>query len=479
MISFPFSLLATALISGTCGVYSPDGEKIAFQKVADGKSRLMVFDRVRGTSQRVEPGAGNAAHPAWHPAGDALVYTYGDETKTAWAARQDSTGYHLRIWRPGAPLSTLTTGRFRDYMPSFSADGRKIFFVSTRETPPEVMQASRSSVFAINVDGTGVTNLVRSTMNNTGMGQPVQSPDGTLIAYAKINSFYDTWQLVCARSARPARGCLVTPAGHHAYAPRWTPDGRHLVYTGFSRGDPTWCIYVLNPQTGALRRLCPGRNPDVHPSGKWILYDDGATLHERPFDPADEPCDVPTNMPQMISIEPERVFWQCQTPHYPHRQPMDNAFIFGTERTFFVRAKIKFVNAEEPRFRHYVTGSYEGAPLGFELFVDRDTPKFGVRDASGRYLGVVSNLKLKEGRTYLLTGIRTNNRLFVSVDDTHTSTLSFHGTYPLTTPLSLQLGPTLTAQNEIISAEIGTGWPNNIDRPATHEEIFGRKETLP
>ena len=475
------NLLAVALTTGTCGVYSPDGSKIAVQRVENGKSRVGVWEREAGRFTLIEPGPGNAAHPAWSPAGDALVYTYGNETNTAWAAKDGVTGYHLRIWRSdsrrggGSPCSgdirEITNGRFRDYMPSFAPDGKRILFVSTRCASPKVGLATRSGLYAVGLDGGGLTNLVPSTVNDMGAGQPVVSPDGRIIAFAQIDNFRDTWHLVCARAYDPARGCRVTPKGQSAYAPRWTPDGRYLVYTGFSKGDPGWCVYVLDPRTGATRRICEGRNPDVHPSGKWLLYDDGANIYERPFGADDLPEAAETAAPHK-EVEPERVIWRAENPAYPSTVPMDERFVFGTARTFFVRAKVRFKAAAEPRFRHFVTGAYEGAPLGFELFVDRDTPKFGVREASGLYMGVVSDRQLEDGKEYVLTGVRTHDRIIVRVDEDRPCELRFSTTYPLDRPLKMSVGPTLGGTGEILWAEVGTGWPRGLPRPATRHEIF-------
>ena len=475
------NILAAALTAGTCGVYSPDGAKIALQRVENGKSRVDVWERASGHFTWVEPGPGNAAYPAWSPAGDALVYTYGNETNTAWAAKDGTTGYHLRIWRSdgrrdgGSPcgegIREITTGRFRDYMPSFSPDGKRLYFVSTRCASPQVGMATRSGIYAVDADGGGLTNLVPSTVNDMGAGQPVVSPDGRILAFAQIDNFRDTWHLVCARTDDPARSCRVTPKGQSAYAPRWTPDGRHLVYTGFSKGDPGWCVYVLDPRTGATRRICEGRNPDVHPSGKWLLYDDGTNLHERPFGADDLPEAAETAAPH-TEVEQEQIIWRVEKPAYPATVPMDGRFVFGTARTFFVRAKVRFKAAAEPRFRHYVTGAYEGAPLGFELFVDRDTPKFGAREASGLYMGAVSDRRLEDGKEYLLTGVRTHDRLLVRVDDGIPSEFRFNGTYPLDRPIKMSVGPTLGGTGEILWAEVGTGWPKDMPRPATRHEIF-------
>ena len=427
MISTTCVLLAAALLGeGTCGVYSPDGGKIVLQRTVAGKSRVGVLDRATGRFAWVEKGAGNAVYPAWSPSGDAIVYSYGNETNSAWAAKNGDTGYHLRIWRRGEGVREITTGRFRDYMPSFSRDGRKIFFVSTRCASPDVFLATRSGVYSVNVDGSELSYLVPSHVNDEGAGQPVVSPDGKLLALAQTANFYLPWRIMCARLDKPEVVCTVSPKGQSAYAPRWTPDGRHIVYTGFSKGDPGWCVYVLNPRTGGVKRICEGRNPDVHPSGAFLLYDDGAKLYERPFGAGDLPANAVADEESRIYDEPERIVWRSEEkPDYPATVPMTEAFNFGKERTFFVRAKVRYTPAASPRFRHFLTGEYEGAKLGFELFIDRNRPKFGVRDGGGAYMGVMADMVFEPGREYMLTGIRTAESLYVYVDGMTLQELKF------------------------------------------------------
>lgn len=469
-------LAATLLGEGTCGVYSPDGGKIALQRVVDGKSRVGVLDRATGRFAWVEKGAGNAVYPAWSPSGDAIVYSYGNETNTAWAAKNGDTGYHLRIWKRGEGVREITTGRFRDYMPSFSRDGRKIFFVSTRCASPDVFLATRSGVYSVNVDGSELSYLVPSHVNDEGAGQPVVSPDGKLLALAQIANFYLPWRIMCARLDKPEVVCAVSPKGQSAYAPRWTPDGRHIVYTGFSKGDPGWCVYVLNPRTGATKRICEGRNPDVHPSGAFLLYDDGAKLYERQFGAGDLPANAVADEESRIYDEPERIVWRSvEKPDYPATVPMTEAFNFGKERTFFVRAKVRYT-AASPRFRHFLTGEYEGAKLGFELFIDRNRPKFGVRDGGGAYMGVMADMVFEPGREYMLTGIRTAESLYVYVDGMTLQELKFSTTYSLDRPIQMEVGPTLGGKDEILLGEVGAGWPSNVPHPVTRTRFFAGEE---
>ena len=497
--------LAALLGEGTCGVYSPDGDSVALQRTESGKSRVGVLNRKSGAFAWIEPGRGNAAYPAWSPSGDAIVYAYGNETNTAWAAKGGDTGYHLRIWRGGS-IREITTGRFRDYMPSFSRDGGKVFFSSTRCASPEVFLATRSGIYAVDVDDLVGTRpcrvrnnadgswsrpyqLLPSHVNDEGAGQPVVSPDGKMLALAQISGFRSTWRIVCAWLSEPewscgALGdralpvCTVSPRGQSAYAPRWTPDGRHLVYTGFSKGDPGWCVYVLNPRTGGVKRICEGRNPDVHPSGAFLLYDDGVRLYERPFGADDLPSsDVVVDEESRLYDEPERLIWRSEKPDYPATVPMTEAFNFGTDRTFFVRAKVRYTPAASPRFRHFLTGEYEGAKLGFELFIDHGRPKFGARDGDGAYMGAVSDVVLEAGHEYVLTGIRTSSALFIHVEGKSLQEMRFSATYPLDRPIRLEIGPTVGSKGDILLGEIGTGWPTNVPHPITRTKFFAGEGT--
>ena len=468
-------LAATMLGEGTCGVYSPDGGKIAMQRVVAGKSRVGVLNRASGGFDWIEQGTGNAAHPAWSPSGDAIVYSYGNETNTAWAARNGDTGYHLRIWRESG-IREITTGRFRDYMPSFADGGSTVLFASTRGVPPDVFQATRSGLYSVGADGGEPCCLVSSETNNMGMGQPVVSPDGKLAAFAQIDSFYVPWRIACARMTNMVRRCAVTPKGQSAYAPRWTPDGRHLVYTGFSKGDPGWCVYVLNPRTGGVKRICEGRNPDVHPSGALLLYDDGAQLYERPFGADDLPGDddIVVDEESLLYDEPESIVWNAARPDYPATIPMTSAFVFGTNRTFFVRMKVHYV-ATETLLCHYLIGAYEGASLGFQLFTDNGLPKFGARDGDGAYISVSAGGRLESGGEYVLTGIRTSDSLIIHIEGQSLYEARFGSTYPLNRPIRLEVGPTLGGTGDIILGEVGTGWPENVPHPLTRTKFFAEE----
>jgi Tol biopolymer transport system component len=69
----------------------------------------------------------------------------------------------------------------------------------------------------------------------------------------------------------------LTPAEMSAYAPRWSPDGRLIAFTGFRAGDPGWGIFLLEPRTGGLCRLATGRgharSPAWSPGGRSLVFE--------------------------------------------------------------------------------------------------------------------------------------------------------------------------------------------------------------
>ena len=77
----------------------------------------------------------------------------------------------------GTKLTRLTDDGFSNIDPPWSADGKKIAFVSGRTGDPEI--------FVMNADGSGQTNL---SNNPSGNDWPAWSPDGTKVVFTSERS---------------------------------------------------------------------------------------------------------------------------------------------------------------------------------------------------------------------------------------------------------------------------------------------------
>jgi Tol biopolymer transport system component len=149
--------------------FSPDGRKIAFVSGRSGDAEIWVSDQdgsdaVALTSMR---GRGAAA-PQWSP----------DSRRIAFFALSGALGgyqNHIIDAMGGAPRLLSTGDLHRDFRPSWSGDGRTIYFGSGRSGTTQIWKAP--------ADGGESTQLTKA-----GGGEPFESPDRDLLYYAKIPS---------------------------------------------------------------------------------------------------------------------------------------------------------------------------------------------------------------------------------------------------------------------------------------------------
>ena len=462
---------------GVNPAFSPDGAKIAFQRLEDGVFHLGLARTDGGEIEWIEKGPGMAAYPEWTPSG-ALLYTYGHDTETAreaWVSKSQ-TGYNLRLWKDGAKRD-LTHGRCRDFTASVSPDGKTAYFASTRWVVEEhsgFSLATSTDIGRVSLGGGEPERVVRSPGgNNTGFVQPAVSPDGKTLVWGHLEHFLGNWRIYGAKIANVDRKewCMVSPAGINALAPRWHPGGKIICFTGFRKGDPGWGVWVEEVATGKVKRLATGENPAFSPDGRWIAYDRDRKVYVRPFGAEDAPCETPPPAP-CDDQEPERILWSTENvARETTVKPPDPAtFAFGKDKTFFVRIKAKLDGTHG--VRQLLIGDYKEHGLGFQAFVDR-TVWFSTRFPDGKF--AFANAKAYKGAgVYTITGIRTGKRLLVSVNgDVPSAVEPQHGMMiSLDNLKRFVVGRGLKKGESVIKAEVGTGWPSDVPKTKTREELF-------
>ena len=274
----------TELCAGTEASLAPDGRRLLFQRRVCGRYAVFVRELATGQETEVSPREGQACYPEWGPRGSVL-YTFGNETKTGFGARDDSTGWNLWLWEDGKRRQ-LTHGRQRDYAASFSPDGKTIYFscdhvnVSEAETK-DPLAISRVGIAAVSAEGGGQKGVCACPESNSACCEPRVSPDGQSLLRVELAKFREPWRLVVSPLDRPDRRTYLTTLYEAAYAPVWSPDGKWIAYTGFRDGDDGWGVYVMPATGGVTQRLADGRNPSFAPDGHSILYDRGGTVYRR------------------------------------------------------------------------------------------------------------------------------------------------------------------------------------------------------
>ena len=464
-----------AVTKGFNPSFSPDGTKIAFQRLENDIFKLGVVGARGGSVEWIEEGPGMAAYPAWTPTGG-ILYMYGHDAETAYEAwRGKSTnGYGLRLCENGHKRD-LTKGRCRDYTPTVSSDGAKAYFVTTRGVASEssaYSKAATSRIAEIDLVKGGEVRILMDSPNgnNSGFVQPALSPDGQMLLWGHLENFFDAWRIYGTRIGKFDRRewCPVSPRKLAALAPRWHPGGTLICFSGFRKGDPGWGVWVEEIASGKVKRLATGENPCFSPDGKSIAYDRDGVVYVRPFTEADMPDE---SLPEShTASEPEKVLWSkddiAQETGFVTTGPQ---FAFGTDKTFFVRVKVKLDGSKD--LRQLLIGEYDEHQYAFQIFASYAV-WFSTRDFNGRYLDVKQDC-YKGGREYTFTGIRTPKGLMLSVDGSVPMV-----SVPRAEVLSLQrlkrfiVGRGLKPGEKIIKAEVGTGWPSDVPKAKTREDLF-------
>ena len=214
--------------------WSPDGRRIAYNEMRD-YGGVIVLQTLSSGARQIVPrptGGGQAMTPAFSPDGTTMIYAMSGERGTDLFAADIARMCCVR------PLTA--TGKLADNMnPTYSPDGRRVAFMSTRP--------GRGQIYVMDADGANQ----RSLVNFDGDGaaySPEWSPDGDRVAFHRDIA---GGKHVLVYDFGTGRATAVTSAGRNE-DPSWAPDSRHLVFRS-SRGgsDQLW---IVDTETGSPPR---------------------------------------------------------------------------------------------------------------------------------------------------------------------------------------------------------------------------------
>jgi TolB protein len=233
--------------------WSPDGRRLAYM-VYDPLQTIVELDLDSGDVTRLEPGrSGNYLTPAYHPDGETVAFSVqGGNNRSGlftWNARRQCC------------LTSLTEGRWADYSPTFSPDGRWVAFNSTR------LGTQIPQIYVMPASG-GDPRLLSPYAYDSGgfYTAPDWAPFGDRVAFNGRLNRMGRYHILVARMGDERRIQQVTREGNNE-APSWAPDGRHLVFAGersWGRG-----LFVVDTQTARIRVIRRGvevSDPDWSPA---------------------------------------------------------------------------------------------------------------------------------------------------------------------------------------------------------------------
>jgi TolB protein len=216
--------------------WSPDGQQFAYTQLGAGRGGIVLQNLASGALVPV-PGTQSGLNitPVFSPDGKTLVYAHSDENGT--------DIYTVNVV-DRCCTQRLTVGRYADNLSAtFSPDGRRIAFVSTRAGPPQI--------YVMAADGTDQELLAQFDFGVSGASNaPEWSPDGaSVVFHREVDGSPQIFLVDVAGHGVPRQ---MTSAGRNEDA-TWAPDGRHLAFVSDRSGFRQ--IWVLDVETGRVRQL--------------------------------------------------------------------------------------------------------------------------------------------------------------------------------------------------------------------------------
>lgn len=153
-----------------------------------------------------------------------------------------------------------------DSEPSWSADGRQIAFTS-------ISNELQQGIFVATPDGRRVRQLTRhiSTPTSTFLdAHPRWSPDGRQLVFHRFRNSGSTLFVMKADGAALRRLGL-------GFEPAWSPDGRQIAFARRVGEFGDYDIYIMNADGTRSRRVTTNpandNDPDWSPDGRWLAFE--------------------------------------------------------------------------------------------------------------------------------------------------------------------------------------------------------------
>src|SRR3989454_478375 len=215
--------------------WAADGRRFAYMEFWAGHGQLFVQDMATGKRAAVvTTGAALDFTPAFSPDGKTLAFS---------RAIEEGTDVYTVNLKDNCCLQRLTVGRFSDNLsPTYSPDGQRIAFVSTRAGLPQI--------YVMAADGTDQQLFAPFDYGVTGSSNaPEWSPDGQSVAFHR--DVAGTLQ-VFVLDVRTRTVRQLTSVGRNE-DPTWAPDSRHLCFVSDRSGYRQ--LWIIDLETGRIRPL--------------------------------------------------------------------------------------------------------------------------------------------------------------------------------------------------------------------------------
>lgn len=207
--------------------FDAEGKKIIFSNNTGDGSGLFLRDLATGLTTRLDNKAQDSEAPSLSPDGSRLVFV-------VWPPDRESSQIFVADAN-GSNWIPLTAGKYYNWSPRWSPDGKKIVFETTRD--------GERQIYIMDPDGKNQVNLTR---NKDLCHSPSWSPNGAFIAYmsrgdnGKANIF--------VMRSDGSNKINISKGNTRDSEPVWSPDGQWIAFTRTANNpaDPeTMDIWIM------------------------------------------------------------------------------------------------------------------------------------------------------------------------------------------------------------------------------------------
>lgn len=193
---------------------------------------------------------GTDTRPAYSADGERIVYSHRPEGASEfdiWVMNHDGSGQ-----------TPLTSGPATDDDAQFSPDGGRIVFERTT--------GAGIQIFAMDADGSNVTQLTFGGPGNNQSTDPTFSPDGSRIFFSRRPSAMNISDIWVMNPDGTGQTQLTTAtSGTGDVSPSVSPNGQLIAVDHFTAPPPVEDVFVMNADGSGPRQVTSGPGQDIEP----------------------------------------------------------------------------------------------------------------------------------------------------------------------------------------------------------------------